>query len=117
MDAGGIDVDALYKRYGPMVFRRCRGILRDDNEALDVMQDRFLAIAGRAGVEKEHQVVERHDASNLAAALWSAGGEYGSVIGFVGHGTAASEMGEPGAVGRAARRRCHCLDAWVRWGT
>jgi RNA polymerase sigma-70 factor (ECF subfamily) len=38
----GIDVERLYERYGPMVLRRCRQLLRDEQEALDVMQDVFV---------------------------------------------------------------------------
>jgi RNA polymerase sigma-70 factor (ECF subfamily) len=37
-----IDIAAWYEKYGPMVIRRCRGILRDEDEALDVVQDVFL---------------------------------------------------------------------------
>src|SRR6185295_12624900 len=44
MDGGGIDVDALYQKYGPMVLRRCRRILGDDDEALDVMQEVFVRV-------------------------------------------------------------------------
>jgi RNA polymerase sigma-70 factor (ECF subfamily) len=40
----GIDVDALYKRYGPMVLRRCRRLLRDEEEAWDVAQDVFVQL-------------------------------------------------------------------------
>jgi RNA polymerase sigma-70 factor (ECF subfamily) len=43
-DGGGIDVDALYQKYGPMVLRRCRRLLRDEDEALDVMQEVFVAV-------------------------------------------------------------------------
>jgi RNA polymerase sigma-70 factor (ECF subfamily) len=38
----GVDVEALYERYGPMVLRRCRHLLQDEDEALDVMQDVFM---------------------------------------------------------------------------
>jgi len=38
----GLNVEALYERYGPMVLRRCRYLLRDEDEALDVMQDVFM---------------------------------------------------------------------------
>jgi RNA polymerase sigma-70 factor (ECF subfamily) len=44
MDGGGIDVDALYQKYGPMVLRRCRRLLRDEDEALDVMQEVFVRV-------------------------------------------------------------------------
>ena len=39
-----VDVEALYTRYGPMVLRRCRGMLRDETEALDAMQDTFVQV-------------------------------------------------------------------------
>ena len=32
----------LYRRYGHLVLRRCRSILRDEAEALDAMQDVFV---------------------------------------------------------------------------
>ena len=44
MDGGGIDVAALYQKYGPMVLRRCRRLLRDEDEALDVMQEVFVRV-------------------------------------------------------------------------
>ncbi len=40
----GIDVEGLYRRYGPMVLRRCRRLLRDEDEALDAMQDVFVQL-------------------------------------------------------------------------
>lgn len=42
MLGAGLNVEALYERYGPMVLRRCRYLLRDEDEALDVMQDVFM---------------------------------------------------------------------------
>ena len=39
-----VDVDALYRKYGPMVLRRCRSLLGDDEEALDAMQDTFVKV-------------------------------------------------------------------------
>jgi len=42
--AGDLDVEALYPRYGPMVLRRCRQILRDEAEAMDVAQDVFVRL-------------------------------------------------------------------------
>ena len=44
MGAGGLDVEAVYRRYGPMVVRRCRRLLRDEDEALDVAQDVFVQL-------------------------------------------------------------------------
>jgi RNA polymerase sigma factor (sigma-70 family) len=39
-----LDVEALSLRYGPMVLRRCRRLLRDENEALDACQDVFVRL-------------------------------------------------------------------------
>ncbi len=40
----GIDVDALYRRFGPMVLRRCRDLLRDEESAADAMQETFVRL-------------------------------------------------------------------------
>ena len=42
-----LDVEALYRRYGPMVLRRCRSILRDEAEAMDAMQEVFVQVLRR----------------------------------------------------------------------
>jgi RNA polymerase sigma factor (sigma-70 family) len=39
-----LDVEALSLRYGPMVLRRCRRLLRDEDEALDACQDVFVRV-------------------------------------------------------------------------
>lgn len=39
-----LDVEALYERYGPMVIRRCRQLLKDEQEALDATQDVFVRL-------------------------------------------------------------------------
>lgn len=39
-----LDVEALYRRYGPMVLRRCRRILLNEEKAMDAMQDTFVQI-------------------------------------------------------------------------
>jgi len=39
-----IDVEDLYRRYGPMVLRRCRGMLRDEDLAADAMQETFVQV-------------------------------------------------------------------------
>lgn len=44
MPGAAVDVEALYERYGPMVLRRCRFLLGDDEEAFDVMQDVFVNV-------------------------------------------------------------------------
>src|SRR5512138_1951638 len=41
-EAVPIDVDAAYRRYGAMVLRRCRRLVRDEAKALDAMQDVFV---------------------------------------------------------------------------
>jgi len=42
-----IDVEALYRRYGPMVLRRCRSLLNDEDQARDAMQDVFVQVLRR----------------------------------------------------------------------
>jgi RNA polymerase sigma-70 factor, ECF subfamily len=37
-----LDIEQLYRSYGPMVLRRCRSLLGDEEEALDAMQDTFV---------------------------------------------------------------------------
>jgi RNA polymerase sigma-70 factor (ECF subfamily) len=44
MDEAGVDVAALYERYGPMVLRRCQRLLGNEDEALDVAQDVFARL-------------------------------------------------------------------------
>ena len=39
-----VDVQGLYQRYGPMVVRRCRQLLEDEQEALDIAQDVFVRL-------------------------------------------------------------------------
>ncbi len=39
-----MDVEALYQRYGAMVMRRCRQLLRDEDQALDATQDVFVQL-------------------------------------------------------------------------
>jgi len=38
----GIDVEAYYARYGPMVLRRCRRMLGNEQAACDAMQEVFV---------------------------------------------------------------------------
>jgi RNA polymerase sigma-70 factor (ECF subfamily) len=42
-----MEIETLYQKYGPMVMRRCRHILEDEDEALDVMQDVFVQLLRR----------------------------------------------------------------------
>lgn len=39
-----IDVEALYITYGPMVLRRCRHLLKDEELAADAMQETFVKL-------------------------------------------------------------------------
>jgi len=39
-----IDIDQLYKKYGPMVLRRCQALLNDEDNALDAMQEVFVLL-------------------------------------------------------------------------
>jgi len=56
----GVDVDALSRRYGPMVLRRCRRLLGDDDEALDACQDVFLRV-----IEHRSRLDDRYPSSLL----------------------------------------------------
>ncbi len=44
-----LDVEALYRKYGPMVLRRCRSLLGDEEKALDAMQETFVRVLKRKG--------------------------------------------------------------------
>jgi RNA polymerase sigma-70 factor (ECF subfamily) len=39
-----IDIESYYARYGPMVLRRCRCLLKDEQSAFDAMQEVFLKL-------------------------------------------------------------------------
>lgn len=45
----GIDVAACYARYGPMVLRRCRRLLRDEGLAVDALHDVFVLLLRHQG--------------------------------------------------------------------
>ena len=55
------DVEALTRRYGPMVLRRCRQLLRNEDEAVDACQDVFVRLLERRG---------RIDASHPSSLLY-----------------------------------------------
>lgn len=42
-----IDIERLYETYGPMILRRCRHLLRDEERALDAMHDVFVKLLRR----------------------------------------------------------------------
>ena len=39
-----LDIEEHYRRFGPMVLRRCRTLLRNDAQAEDAMHDVFVAV-------------------------------------------------------------------------
>jgi RNA polymerase sigma-70 factor (ECF subfamily) len=41
------DFNSLYAKYGPMVLRRCKKLLKDEDSALDAMQDVFVRVMER----------------------------------------------------------------------
>ncbi|MGC3999565.1 MAG: sigma-70 family RNA polymerase sigma factor [Anaeromyxobacter sp.] len=49
-----VDVEAYYRDLGPMVLRRCRRLLRDEEKAVDAMHDTFVNLL-RAGDRLSHQ--------------------------------------------------------------
>lgn len=53
-------ITLLYQKYGPMVYRRCRSMLRDDDRALDAMQDVFVQL-----VKNREQLSPDHPSSLL----------------------------------------------------
>ena len=50
-----VDVEQLYVRYGPMVMRRCRQLLREEERAMEATQDVFVQLVRRqARVDVDH---------------------------------------------------------------
>jgi RNA polymerase sigma-70 factor (ECF subfamily) len=39
-----LDVEQMYQRYAPMVLRRCRKLLRNEEDAVEAMQDVFVRL-------------------------------------------------------------------------
>ncbi|HEY1406774.1 MAG TPA: RNA polymerase sigma factor [Spirochaetota bacterium] len=44
MENHDINIEEYYTKYGPMVLRRCRSILRDEDAACDAMQEVFVKL-------------------------------------------------------------------------
>lgn len=55
-----LDVEALYSRFGPMVHRRCRSLLRDEAEAADAAQEVFVRL-----LRKRERLTDAHPSSLL----------------------------------------------------
>ena len=55
-----IDVEEYYNRYAPMVMRRCRSILKDEDLAYDAMQEVFMKL-----VEKKSKLKGDYPSSLL----------------------------------------------------
>jgi RNA polymerase sigma-70 factor (ECF subfamily) len=47
MTGAGTDIEAYYRRYAPMVLRRCRRLLGNEESAVDAMQDVFVRLMQR----------------------------------------------------------------------
>ena len=44
-----INVENYYNKYGPMVFRRCRQLLKSEDDAMDALQDVFVSLLKQSG--------------------------------------------------------------------
>jgi RNA polymerase sigma-70 factor, ECF subfamily len=55
-----INIEEFYTKYGPMVLRRCRSLLRDEERALDAMQDTFVQV-----IKKQNKLDARAPSSLL----------------------------------------------------
>lgn len=49
VELGDLEIEAFYVRYGPMVLRRCRRLLGDEQAAYDATQEVFLKVISRRG--------------------------------------------------------------------
>jgi DNA-directed RNA polymerase specialized sigma24 family protein len=56
-----VDVEALYRSYGPMVLRRCRQLLSDEENAAEAMQEVADAVGmSVSGVRKRLRHLKQH---------------------------------------------------------
>ncbi|MBI5548294.1 MAG: sigma-70 family RNA polymerase sigma factor [Deltaproteobacteria bacterium] len=51
-----IDIDACYRRYGPMVLRRCHRLLRSEELAADAMHDVFVQLLRHDGQYRDERM-------------------------------------------------------------
>ncbi|MGQ0508080.1 MAG: RNA polymerase sigma factor [Myxococcaceae bacterium] len=60
MDVSALDIDACYRRYAPMVYRRCVQLLGDSEHAADCMQEVFVRFThARTGVPATSALLNR----------------------------------------------------------
>ena len=57
---GEIDIASYYEQYGPMVLRRCRFLLKDEDRALDATQEVFVKL-----IENQHRLEGTYPSSLL----------------------------------------------------
>ncbi len=55
-----LDIDGLYRKYGPMVIRRCRALLVDEDLALDAAQETFVNV-----IRHQHRLTDAAPSSML----------------------------------------------------
>ena len=55
-----INVEEYYRKYGPMVLRRCRTLLSNEDKALDAMQEVFIKL-----IKKENELMDNSPSSLL----------------------------------------------------
>ena len=53
MTSGAADIEYWYEKYLPLVLRRCRSMLRNDEDAFDAAQDVFLRALRAEGLSDE----------------------------------------------------------------
>ena len=53
-----INVEQFYSKYGPMVLRRCRALLRNEEQALDAMQEVFVRVLQKSDVLDDQGAVK-----------------------------------------------------------
>ncbi len=55
-----IDIDSYFRKYSPMVLRRCKSILGDDDAAYDALQEVFMKL-----LKKQSSLKHQHPSSLL----------------------------------------------------
>lgn len=55
-----IDVETYYIRYAPLILRRCRQLLRNEQEAMDALQEVFVKV-----LKNVDRLADRHPSSLL----------------------------------------------------